>query len=95
LMPGLRGRRMMEESKPTFKEAIEELEQITESLEGGELELEKSLELFERGVELIKYCQDSLDSAQSRVEVLVESLGGEVKSETLAEEKAEQEEAED
>lgn len=94
-MPGLRGRRMMEESKPTFKEAIEELEQITESLEGGELELEKSLELFERGVELIKYCQDSLDSAQSRVEVLVESLGGEVKSETLAEEKAEQEEAED
>lgn len=68
------------ENEPTFKEAIEELEKITDSLESGELELEKSLELFERGVELIKYCQDSLDSAQAKVELLVDSLEGEIES---------------
>lgn len=70
----------MVEDEPTFKEAIEELEKITDSLESGELELEKSLGLFERGVELIKYCQDSLDSAQSKVELLVDSLEGEIES---------------
>ena len=70
----------MVEDEPTFKEAIEELEKITESLESGELELEKSLGLFERGVELIKYCQDSLDSAQAKVELLVGSLEGEIET---------------
>jgi exodeoxyribonuclease VII small subunit len=62
--------------EPTFKEAIEELEKITASLESGELELEKSLALFERGVELIKYCQDKLDGAQAKVEMLLDSLEG-------------------
>jgi len=64
--------------EPTFKEAIEELEKITASLESGELELEKSLALFERGVELIKYCQDKLDGAQAKVETLLDSLEGEI-----------------
>lgn len=67
-----------EGGEPTFKEAIEELEKITERLESGELELEESLKLFERGVELIKLCQDRLDGAQARVELLVDSLEGEV-----------------
>jgi exodeoxyribonuclease VII small subunit len=66
------------EDKPTFKEAIEELEKITDELESGELE--QSLAKFERGVELIKYCQEKLDSAQTRVEALVDSLEGDIKS---------------
>ena len=71
--------------EPTFKQAIEELEKITDSLESGELELEQSLALFERGVELIKYCQDKLDSAQAKVELLVGSLEGEIESVSLDE----------
>jgi exodeoxyribonuclease VII small subunit len=71
--------------EPTFKEAIEELEKIADSLESGELELEKSLKLFERGIELIKFCQGKLDSTQTRVEVLIDSLEGEVKSVSLEE----------
>ena len=71
--------------EPTFKEAIEELEKITDSLESGELELEKSLKLFERGIELIKFCQGKLDSTQTRVEALIDSLEGEVKSVSLEE----------
>jgi exodeoxyribonuclease VII small subunit len=73
------------ENQPTFKEAIEELEKITDSLESGELELEKSLALFERGVELIKYCQDKLDGAQAKVELLVDSLSGEIEAAALDE----------
>ena len=71
--------------EPTFKEAIEELEKITDSLESGELEMEKSLTLFERGIELIKFCQGKLDSTQTRVEALIDSLEGEVKSVWLEE----------
>lgn len=71
--------------EPTFKEAVEELERITDSLESGELELEESLTLFERGVELIKLCQDKLDSAQAKVELLVDSMDGRVQSVPLDE----------
>lgn len=73
------------EDEPTFKQAIEELEKITASLESGELELEPSLALFERGVELIKYCQSKLDTAQSKVDSLIGSMGGEVKAVPLEE----------
>jgi len=77
----------MEEKELSFKEAIEELEKITETLESGELELEKSIALFERGIELIKYCQGKLDTAQSRVQALVESIEGEVKGIPFEEQK--------
>lgn len=73
------------EGNPTFKDAIEELEEITGSLESGELELEKSLAMFERGVELIRYCQEKLDSAQAKVEALVDSLEGETRTVSLDE----------
>ncbi len=66
----------MDKEEPTFKEAIEELERITVSLESGELELEESLELFEKGVDLIRYCQDRIDTAEARVSALVDSLEG-------------------
>lgn len=64
------------DSELSFKDAIEELEKITSTLEGTELELEKSLELFERGVDLIKYCQKKLDAAEAKVEILTDSLEG-------------------
>ena len=80
---------MATENEPTFKSAIEELEKITDSLESGELELEQSLALFERGVSLIKYCQDRLYSAQARVELLVDSLEGEVEAVAFDDETAE------
>ena len=76
---------MVKDNETTFKEAVEELEKITDSLESGELELEQSLALFERGIELIKFCQDKLDSAQAKVELLVGSLEGEIESVSLDE----------
>jgi exodeoxyribonuclease VII small subunit len=55
-----------------FESAIAELEQIVKQLEEGDLPLERSLALFERGVTLSRFCHDQLGAAQRRIEVLTE-----------------------
>jgi exodeoxyribonuclease VII small subunit len=55
-----------------FESAIAELEKIVKQLEEGDLPLETSLALFERGVTLSRYCHDQLGAAQRRIEVLSE-----------------------
>lgn len=54
----------------TFEIALAELEQIVSRLEAGELTLEESLALFERGQQLADYCNNLLDNASLRVEQL-------------------------
>jgi exodeoxyribonuclease VII small subunit len=55
-----------------FESAIAELETIVKRLEEGDLALEKSLELFERGVQLSRFCHAKLEEAEQRVEILTE-----------------------
>ena len=55
-----------------FESAIAELETIVKRLEDGDLPLEKSLELFERGVQLSRFCHTKLEEAERRVELLTE-----------------------
>jgi exodeoxyribonuclease VII small subunit len=55
-----------------FESAIAELETIVKRLEEGDLPLEKSLELFERGVQLSRFCHSKLEEAERRVELLTE-----------------------
>ena len=62
----------MSESIKDFESAIGELEKIVKQLEEGDLALDKSLALFERGVELSRYCHDQLGAAQRRIEILTE-----------------------
>lgn len=62
----------MTESIKNFESAIAELEQIVKQLEDGDLPLDRALALFERGVELSRYCHDQLGAAQRRIEVLTE-----------------------
>ena len=62
----------MPESIKDFESAIGELEKIVKQLEEGDLALDKSLALFERGVELSRYCHEQLGAAQRRIEVLSE-----------------------
>lgn len=64
-----------------FDEALKELEALVESLEQGDLPLDESLARFERGVRLARECRDALNTAEQRVQVLVENEDG---SETLA-----------
>lgn len=60
-----------------FESAIAELETIVKTLEDGDLALEKSLALFERGVALSRFCHAKLEEAERRVEILNER--GEIK----------------
>ena len=57
-------------SKPSFEEALNELESLVETMEQGELTLEESLKSFERGVELTRTCQQALKNAEQKVEIL-------------------------
>ena len=55
-----------------FESAIAELEAIVKTLEGGDLPLEQSLERFERGVQLSRFCHARLEEAERRIEILNE-----------------------
>jgi exodeoxyribonuclease VII small subunit len=55
-----------------FESAIAELDTIARKLEEGDLPLEKSLELYERGVQLSRFCHAKLEAAERRIEILNE-----------------------
>ena len=55
-----------------FEAAIAELESIVKKLEDGDLALEQSLGLYERGVTLSKFCHARLEDAERRIELLSE-----------------------
>jgi len=55
-----------------FETAIAELERIVKQLEDGDLPLEASLQLYERGVQLSRYCHGRLEAAERRIEILNE-----------------------
>ncbi len=60
-----------DERPPSFEQDVRELGVIVEQLEGGELPLDESLALFERGVTLARRAQARLDAAEQRVEELL------------------------
>ena len=62
----------MESTIKDFEAAIAELETIVKKLEEGDLPLEKSLELYERGVQLSRFCHTRLEEAEKRIEILNE-----------------------
>ncbi len=67
-------------SEPTakpqpFESALDQLEKIVKELENGDLPLEKSLELFEKGMELSESCRQQLNAAETRVEILLKKQG--------------------
>jgi exodeoxyribonuclease VII small subunit len=80
----------MSDTIKDFESAIGELEAIVKQLEQGDLPLDTSLALFERGVALSRYCHETLGAAQRRIELLTE--GGSLKdaSHLLTEDDADQ-----
>ncbi|MDX6272195.1 MAG: exodeoxyribonuclease small subunit [Acidobacteriota bacterium] len=64
-----------EAQNQNFEASLAALEKIVRELERGELPLEKSLELFERGVRLSRECQERLQEAERRIEVLLQRDG--------------------
>jgi exodeoxyribonuclease VII small subunit len=59
-----------ESSIKDFEAAIAELEGIVKKLEEGDLSLEQSLALYERGVKLSRFCHGRLEEAERRIEIL-------------------------
>ncbi len=54
----------------TFEDALDELEKLVGHMESGDLSLEQSLSSHKRGLELARFCQQRLESAQQQVRVL-------------------------
>lgn len=81
----------MADKKQTFETSLKELEKVVRRLEEGELPLEESLKLFEDGVRLSRECQERLNQAERRIEVLLKDEDGSpqleiIKAENLREE---------
>ena len=62
----------------TFEQALSRLEEIVRMLESGSAPLDKSLELFEEGVSLVKMCNGKLDNVEQRIKILAKGENGEI-----------------
>lgn len=69
----------------SFGEALAELEQIVRALESGQIELEDGLARYERGVALLRACQEKLTQAKQRVTMLIGELEGDDETQEAAE----------
>ena len=67
-----------------FESALEELEQVVEQLESGELSLEDSLSAFEKGVGLVRFCNQKLSEVEKKIELLVKDKEGKLQLKVLA-----------
>lgn len=63
------------QKKLDYEAAVKELEALVERLEQGDISLEESLKLYERGVLLTRDCQDSLKAAEQKVQMLLQQSG--------------------
>jgi exodeoxyribonuclease VII small subunit len=71
---------MAEGQQPTqtvasFETSLDELEKVVKELESGDLSLDRSLELFSRGMQLSESCRKQLEEAETRVETLIRKQG--------------------
>jgi exodeoxyribonuclease VII small subunit len=62
--------------KKKFEDALEELENVVEQLESGDLSLDNSLATFEKGVRLVKFCNQKLIEVEKKIELLVKERDG-------------------
>ena len=67
--------------KIDFEKLFKELEEIVEKMESGDLTLQESLELFERGMKISKILKKELDSIEHKVEILLKDESGNIRKE--------------
>lgn len=60
---------------PNFEQSLEQLEELVETMESGDLSLEESLKAFESGIKLTRECQTRLQEAEQKVQILVQEQG--------------------
>lgn len=64
-----------EKPAESFENCLDQLERTVKELESGDLPLERSLELFERGMALSETCRKQLEDAETRIEILLKKDG--------------------
>ena len=70
---------MTEKKNNNFETALDELEDIVDQLESGDLSIEESLKSFKKGIKLTRQCQKQLSEAELKVQKLIEE-NGEIKT---------------
>jgi len=65
-----------DQPEKSFEDALKRLEEVLESLEHGNLNLEESVRTFEEGVNLVRFCHGKLDEVERRVELLLKDEAG-------------------
>lgn len=58
-----------------FEQALDQLEELVDDMENGDLTLEESLKAFEQGIKLTRECQTALSQAEQKVQMLIEENG--------------------
>ena len=66
----------MAEKKISFEQALSRLEEIVKELENCTAELDKSIDMFEEGIKLVKLCSSKLDDAEQRISILTKNSEG-------------------
>ncbi|NIQ93203.1 MAG: exodeoxyribonuclease VII small subunit [Desulfuromonadales bacterium] len=61
-----------------FEKAMKRLEEIVDELEKGELDIDKSLEIFEEGIKMSRLCSKKLNEAEAKIEKLTKNQKGEL-----------------
>ena len=60
----------VKENDISFEEALKDLEKIVEDLNNGDMELEKAITAYEKGIKLKNICEERLKNAQERIELI-------------------------
>ena len=68
-------------SEMKFEKAMSRLEKIVEELERGDLDIDKSLEMFEKGIKMSQLCSKKLNEAEAKIEKLTKDKKGELTTE--------------
>jgi len=68
---------MTANKKFDLEKSLADLEALVEELESGDLPLEKAMKKFEEGIKLTRGCQAALKNAEQKVEILLQTAGGE------------------
>ena len=65
-------------AKQTFESAMKQLEKIVDALEDDSISLDRALKKFEEGIKLAKFCEDTLNETEKKIQVLMETADGSV-----------------
>ena len=68
---------MTSKKNVNLEKSLSDLENLVDELESGDLPLEKAMKKFEEGIKLTRNCQAALKDAEQKVEILLQSAGGE------------------